>query len=289
MHREDPLQRQPVVHHREDRLLDLPRIERAADEQLAPRRMQHHERPRPRPVQLRVGLEIRRVQNKRVRPEALQLILGQVDEHRLREQRVIRMRRHHPHPQTVLPVGARPRIHDIQRLGLAQLVGHLRAQPGEMRLRQRRVHLTPPDPILGSRLTHHELVLRRPARMHPGIDRQRTTLRQPPITPQQRMRIQQSRRRVAKHTPRGSQPHAPTNPAGPRLRRRHAAGWYSVRVRSAAEAGSDAASRRRAGRARARRAVMPVTSSSGEPIMKSTWVALWFERARSPSSSSTKA
>ena len=66
VHREDALERQAVVHDGEDRLLDLARVERAADEQLGAARMQHDERAGARPVLLRVGLEVGRVQHERL-------------------------------------------------------------------------------------------------------------------------------------------------------------------------------------------------------------------------------
>ena len=71
VHREDALERKPVVHHREDRLLDLARVERAADQHLGAARVQHDERARPRPVLLRIGLDGGRVQDERLRLEVL--------------------------------------------------------------------------------------------------------------------------------------------------------------------------------------------------------------------------
>ena len=49
---------------------------------------------------------------------------------------------------------------------LAEMLGDLVAQPGEVLLGQRRVDLAPPDPAFGSRLAHDELVLRRPPGVH---------------------------------------------------------------------------------------------------------------------------
>src|SRR6186713_376231 len=46
VHREHALERQAVVHHREDRLLDLARVVRAPDEHLGARRVETHERLR---------------------------------------------------------------------------------------------------------------------------------------------------------------------------------------------------------------------------------------------------
>ena len=215
VHREDTLQRQPVVHHREDRLLDLPRIERAADQQLDPRRMQHDERPRPRPVHLRIGLDIRRVQHQRIRPEALQLAVGEVDEHRLREQRVVRVRGHDPHPEPMLRIGARPGIDHVQRLRLAQLVGDLapaarRSAPPTARAFTSPHQIRFSDP--GSRTTNLSFGDR-------PVCTPVSTASGPPSASRpsprcKRMRIQQRRRRVAITRAPRNRPRARTNRAG---------------------------------------------------------------------------
>ena len=67
VHREHAFERQPIVHDGEDRLLDLARVERAADEQLGAPRMEHDERPGAGAVLGRVGLEVGRVQHERRR------------------------------------------------------------------------------------------------------------------------------------------------------------------------------------------------------------------------------
>ena len=76
VHRQDALERQAVVHHREDRLLDLARVVRAADQHLRARRVQHDERAAARAVLLRIGLERRRVQDERVRLERVELVVA---------------------------------------------------------------------------------------------------------------------------------------------------------------------------------------------------------------------
>ena len=52
--------------------------------------MQDDERLAPRPVLVRIGLDLGRVQDERVGLEPRELVLVGLDEHRLREERVVR-------------------------------------------------------------------------------------------------------------------------------------------------------------------------------------------------------
>ena len=88
VHREDALQWEPVVHDGEDRLLDLACVERPADDDLGPRRVQEDERVRARPVLVRIGRDRGCMQDERLRLHLLELLLGRLDEQRLREERV---------------------------------------------------------------------------------------------------------------------------------------------------------------------------------------------------------
>jgi hypothetical protein len=195
VHREDARERKPVVHQREDRLLDLARVERAADQHLLPRRVQDDERPRARPVRLRVGLEAGRVQHERVGLEAAQLVLGRVDEHRPREERVVRAGRDDADGDALLRVGARERVDDVD-VAAAEVRRHLLAQTLEVLLRDLRVDVAPPDPLLRARLTDDELVLRRAARVLARVDRERAALGDAGIAARERVLVQLRRRRV---------------------------------------------------------------------------------------------
>ena len=153
VHREDALERQPVVHHREDRLLDLAGVERAADQQLGAAGMQHDERAGARAVLVRVGLEVGRVQHERLAARTrLSSLGGEVDEHRLREERVVRVRGDDAHADPVRRVGAGEGVDDVERVGRAEVRGDLLAQAVEVLLRERLVDLAPPDPVLGAGL-----------------------------------------------------------------------------------------------------------------------------------------
>ena len=67
VHREDALERKPIVHKREDRLLDLAGVVRAADYHLRAPRVQDDERPAVRAVLVRIRLDGGRVQDERLR------------------------------------------------------------------------------------------------------------------------------------------------------------------------------------------------------------------------------
>ena len=116
VHRHHAAQRQPVVHDGEDRLLDLARVVRAADQHLGARGMEHDERPRARAVRLRIGLDGRRVQHERLRLVPPQLALRGVDEERLREERVPRAVRHDPQREPMCRIGPGERVHDVDVL-----------------------------------------------------------------------------------------------------------------------------------------------------------------------------
>ena len=158
-----------------------PRVVRPADQHLGARRMQHDERLRPGAVEPRVGLHIGRVQDERLRLELLALSFVEVDEHRLREQRVIRVSRHDPHADAMRVVGACPGVDDVQRRRVTEVARHLLAETVEVLLGQLAVDLAPPDPILGGRLADDELVLRRTSRVPTGVDDERATLAEPPV------------------------------------------------------------------------------------------------------------
>ena len=90
VHRHHVSQGQPVVHDREDRLLDLARVVRAPDQHLRPARVEHDEGGGTRAVDLGIGLDGGRVQHERFRLVAAEVLLRRIDEERLREQRVPR-------------------------------------------------------------------------------------------------------------------------------------------------------------------------------------------------------
>ena len=175
----------------------------------------------------------------------------------------------------MLGIGAGPRIDHVQRLGLAELLGDLVAQAGEVLRRQ--PAFTSPHQIRfsdpGSRTTNlsfGERPVCTPVSTTSGPPSANT-----PVAPRQRVRYTaKPSSGCGTHAPR-NQPRARTDRAGPR-RPSPSCGpdGTQFRVRSGGGAGQICQSPPRSTGTRSPAAVMPVTSSSGEPIMKSTWVAL---------------
>jgi hypothetical protein len=66
----------------------------------------------------------------------------------------------------------------------------LLAQSFEVLLRDLRVDLAPPDPVLGARLADEELVLGRAAGVQARVDGERAALGQPAVVALQRVRIE---------------------------------------------------------------------------------------------------
>ena len=135
VHREDALERQPVVHHGEDRLLDLAGVERAADQQLGAAGMQHDERAacacRPPPGRPRGRACAARARPARSRSRSsgvrsMNIVFAKSAWYGC----AVTTRT----PMPVRRVGARPGIDDVERVGLAELRGDLLAQPVEVLL-----------------------------------------------------------------------------------------------------------------------------------------------------------
>ena len=195
VHGQDALEGEPVVQHREDRLLDLAGIERAADHELGARRMQHDERPGTRPVHRRVGFDLGRVQHQRVGPEVRQLGFGGIDEERLGKERVIRTIGDDANGDPVLRVCAGKRVDHVHDLLLLEEPNDLLAELLEALVAQLLVAV-PPDPVFGARLAHDELVLRRATRVPAGVDDERPAFRDPRVASLDGVLVEHGRGRV---------------------------------------------------------------------------------------------
>ena len=75
-----------------------------------------------RALHLADALDLRCVQDERVGGERAELTRRRDDEHRLREERVVRGRRHDPDAHTVVGVRAREVIHDVQHVLRAEVL-----------------------------------------------------------------------------------------------------------------------------------------------------------------------
>ena len=198
VHRHDALERQVVVHQREDGLLDLAAVEGSADQDLAARRVEADEDLGARSVLRRVRLDLGLVQDEHVRLEAVELRLGGIDEHRLREERVVRVRREDADREAVLGIGAAEGVDHVE-VALLEVRDDLPAQPVEVLLGDLGVRVAPPDAVLGAGLAHDELVLRRAAGEASRVDDERPVLGEDGFAAIERSHVELRRRRVAEH------------------------------------------------------------------------------------------
>ena len=109
------------------------------------------------------------MQHERLRLHLVELVVGRVDEERLREERVPGALGDHADGEAVRRIGARERVDHVD-VALAQARGDLLAEALVVLLRDLRVDVAPPDPPLGAGLADHELVLGRAAGVLAGVD-----------------------------------------------------------------------------------------------------------------------
>ena len=117
-------------------------------------------------------------------------------EHRLREERVVRVRGEDAHRKAVLRVGAAVRVDHVD-VPLLEVGGDLPAQPVEVLLGDLGVHVAPPDPVFRAGLPHDELVLRRAAGEAAGVDDEPAGVREDTFAAVERSRVELRRARVA--------------------------------------------------------------------------------------------
>ena len=125
-----------------------------------------------RSVLFRNGLDLGLVEDEHVRLEVVRV--GGL-EHRLREERVVRVRGEDAHRKAVLRVGAAVRVDHVD-VTLLEVGGDLPAQSVEVLLGDLGVHVAPPDPLFRAGLADDELVLRRAAGEAAGVDDERPAL-----------------------------------------------------------------------------------------------------------------
>ena len=154
-----------VVHHGEDRLLQLARVARAADEDHALGDVQHDERARARAMARRIRLQLGRMQHGEVGGERRQLLERRPDEHVAHEGRMPRIGRHIAHRQPMRLVGTREQILHEQVLGAIEIRLHIGQERVEVRGLHRLIDLAPVHIRGRRRFPHDELVVRRAARV----------------------------------------------------------------------------------------------------------------------------
>ena len=160
MHAQHALERQQVVEHGEDRLLQLARVAGAADQAELPLEAEDDERARARPVRGLVRLERRRAHDRELgHVLAVRLAARRRLEHVAHEEAVPRLLGDDAQRQPVLRLRARVEILDEE---VAALEEAEQAAEDLLELvgRERAVVLAPPDMLGGRRLADDELVLR---------------------------------------------------------------------------------------------------------------------------------
>ena len=160
VHRQHALQRQRVVENREDRLLDLAGVVRAADE--------HHSSPKFTKTKtserdpwlagslLKLGASMT-VNSGRCSTRFSGIVLRQ--KHVPREEVVPRKLVDDADREPVLAVGARPGVEDVE-IFVLQIRHHVLVQRVELGFVHRPVHVAPMDVPFAGRLAHEELVVR---------------------------------------------------------------------------------------------------------------------------------
>ena len=135
------------------------------------------------------------MQDERLRLETVAFVRLEVDEHRPREQRVVRVRGHDAHADAVRRVGAGPRVDHVERAGVASRRVTFSRSPSKCSSES--AVLTSPHQIrssdAGSRTMN--LSFGSPG-VKAGVDHEPPTLGQPPVAARQRVRVEQLRRRI---------------------------------------------------------------------------------------------
>src|SRR5207237_2747595 len=128
--------------------------------------------------------------DERLRLVLVELVLGRLDEERLREQRMPRAVGDDADAEAVGRVGACEGVDDVEVVVL-EVGDELVAQATELRLLERLVDAPPPDPALRSGLADDELVLRRAAGVAAGVDDERPALGKPALAAEEGVRIEE--------------------------------------------------------------------------------------------------
>ena len=136
------------------------------------------------------------MEDERLRLHLLELLVGRVDEERLREEGVPGALADHAHRQPMRRIRAGEGVDDVD-VALAQPQRHLVPQLVEAFFRDLGVDVAPPDARLGARLADDELVLRRAARVLAGVDDERPAFGEPSLPARERVLVELGGRRDA--------------------------------------------------------------------------------------------
>lgn len=161
MHRHDALRRQQVVQHREDRLLHLAGVGRAADEDDAIGQVAGNDGFGAAAMAGRIGAEARQIDDGQLRQETFQGVTLGTNQQIADEERVPGEFGHYPRWQGVIRVGAADQVLN-EKIAAFRMGQHVLMQHGEM-FRRHRLVVVPPDLAVGIAVADDELVLGRTA------------------------------------------------------------------------------------------------------------------------------
>ena len=158
VHREDSAQRHQVVHDRENRLLDLACVTRAADQYHLAREVDQNERAAARAVTGGFGAELGRVDHRELRREIARRLVGR-QEQVAREERMPSVLRDDPDRQAVARIGAHVRIHNVD-VALAQIGADSLQECVEMGGVDRTVGFAPVNVMLAACFANEKFIFR---------------------------------------------------------------------------------------------------------------------------------
>ena len=162
VHRQHVGLREQVVHHGEDRLLDLARVARAADQHHPAAEIEDDEYRGVRAVDLGVRVKAGALNDRELWFVVADRIQRRAEEHVSREHAVPCVLRHDPDRNPVLGIGTGPQVLHEDSAPL-QVGAHAAVQVLEFLGRERPILGAPPDLRLRARFLHDELVQRRAA------------------------------------------------------------------------------------------------------------------------------
>ena len=164
--------------------------------------MQDDERAAARLVLDRICFDGRCVKHERLRLVIAELLLGRLDEERLREQRMPRAVGDDAKRESVRGIGPGKGVHDVEVASFEKR-DHLVAEGLELLLPELLIDIAPRNPVLAAGLANDVLVVRRPAGMRSGVDDERSALGQLPVAAPQRVHVEERGGRIGEDaTPR---------------------------------------------------------------------------------------
>jgi len=188
-----------IVHHREDRLLDLSGKTRSSDHHSPFRDVEQHEGFASRVLDVRISLESRGMDNRPIRLELCESIgIELPDEHVASEQAVPRMFGDNAHLDAVAGIRSCVAVLD-KHFTTLEIGAEAKPDQVEVTRLERFVDRAPPDVVLRGGLLDHELVVRRATRVSPGAHDERSEVTDLAFPPLHGLFVESGSRQVVVH------------------------------------------------------------------------------------------